>query len=56
MAKMTKTQMKRALGTIIGKAGRMSPIAGHFSQEHPLTTQDFLAIQKICDRAMKRLK
>lgn len=50
MAKMTKTQAKRALEAIQSKASRL------FLQDKGLTTQDYIAIDKIVQRALKRLK
>jgi len=53
MARMTKTQAKNLLDSIMSKAQRLA-----FSPQHRgvMTTQDFMAIEKICMKAMNRLK
>ena len=50
MPKMTKTQARRALQSIHSKASRL------FLQEMGLNTADYIAIDKIVQRAVKRLK
>ena len=50
MPKMTKSQAKRALLLIDSKASRL------FLQNKGLNTQDYIAIDKIVQRALKRLK
>jgi len=51
MAKMTKTQQKRAYLAIKQKAGKlwMSRASGG-----RMTTQDLVAIEKICDKYLKK--
>ena len=53
MAKMTKTQAKRKLESIMSKAAdfAMSP-----THSGCLTIADYTAISKICNRALNRLK
>jgi len=53
MAKMTKTQAKRKLESIMMKAASLA-----MSPQHRgcLTMTDYTAIEKICNRALNRLK
>lgn len=53
MTKLTKTQQKRMLGQIIGKAGRLSPVTT--AGADILSVKDFIAIQSICQRALNKL-
>lgn len=47
---MTKTQARRAIDSMIKKSSRL------FLQDKGLTTQDYIALDKILQRALKRLK
>ncbi len=49
MAKMTKTQQKRAYRAIKQKAGKL----WGYPVNH-MSTQDFIAIEKICDKYLKK--
>ena len=58
MAKMTKTQSKRAYLAIKQKAQKLwsSSISGGFqARSYPsMSTQDLVAIEKICDKYLKK--
>lgn len=57
MAKMTKTQQKRAYLAIKQKAGKLwRQSNGQYqgSLGWGLTTQDLVAIEKICDKYLKK--
>jgi len=51
MAKMTKTQQKRAYLAIKQKAGRHW---GYSVSSYSMSTQDLVAIEKICDKYLKK--
>jgi len=51
---MTKAQQRRMLKSIIGKAGKLSPVLTAGSDA--ISVKDFLAIQRICNNALNRLK
>ena len=52
MARMTKTQAKRAYLAIKQKAAKL----WHYGPAPPvgMTTQDLVAIEKICDKSLKK--
>ena len=54
MAKMTKTQVKRSYLAIKQKARNLWDI--HHTKRHGygMTTQDMIAIEKICDKYLKK--
>jgi len=56
MAKMTKTQAKRSYLAIKQKARRLwgTPLGGRWATGIHMTTQDMIAIEKICDKYLKR--
>ena len=56
MAKMTKTQAKRAYLSIKQKARRLwgTPLGGAGPWGIAMTTQDMIAIEKICDKDLKK--
>lgn len=62
---MTKTQQARMIGDIMGKAKKLTltDISGRSFKKGtfgvvsgPFKIQDLVAIQKICERALKRLR
>lgn len=53
MAKMTKTQQKRAYLAIKQKCRRLWGISEYFAVG-TMSTQDMVAIEKICDKYLKR--
>jgi len=55
MAKMTKTQRKRALAAIVQKAQRLTLHSGGPDFQFRMSTQDFIAIEKICMKYLKKL-
>lgn len=58
MKKMTKTQIRRALKDIKGKAFKVyvnESKYGSIAQAAPLSLQDLIAIEKICNKALKRV-
>ena len=56
MARMTKTQAKRAYLAIKQKAGKLwrDPGFGAYQSGFGMTTQDLVAIEKICDKYLKK--
>jgi hypothetical protein len=60
MAKLTKTQQRRMLDAILQKAGKLSGLRGMDyglgPGKSPLDIRDVIAIQKIVDKGLKRLK
>ena len=52
MAKMTKTQSKRAYLAIKQKAGKLWAQTG--GRGLSMSTQDLVAIEKICDKYLKK--
>ena len=57
MAKMTKTQQKRAYLAIKQKAKKLWSIPGWgrgWEAPRAMTTQDLIAIEKICDKYLKK--
>ena len=57
MARMTKTQAKRAYLAIKQKAGKLwqhSSVAPFTQGQFGMTTQDLVAIEKICDKYLKK--
>jgi len=57
-AKMTKTQLKRGYLAIKQKARRLWDSPGwdarREAMRHTMSTQDMLAIEKICDKYLKK--
>jgi len=53
MAKMTKTQQKRAYLAIKQKAGKLWS-QPKFPIDYGMSTQDLVAIEKICDKYLKK--
>jgi len=53
VAKITKTQAKRKLESIMMKAQSLAMSPQH---RGVLTMTDYIAIEKICNRALNRLK
>jgi len=56
MAKMTKTQQKRAYLAIKQKARKVWLSGGQGTQQAgwTMSTQDMIAIEKICDKYLKK--
>jgi hypothetical protein len=52
--KMTKTQAKRAYLAIKQKAGKLWQDPGFLREGSLMTTQDLVAIEKICDKYLKK--
>jgi hypothetical protein len=53
MARITKTQAKRKLEAIMSKGASLAMSPQH---RGVLTMADYIAIEKICNRALNRLK
>lgn len=56
MAKTTKTQAKNKLEAILNKAASLAFSPNARSLGRPLSPQDYIAIEKIVNRALSRLK
>ena len=56
MPKMTKTQQKRAYLAIKSKAQRLWSVrdTGYGPQALYLSTKDYMAIERICDKYLKK--
>jgi len=57
MAKMTKTQRKRAYVAIKSKAQKLwsaGASIGRINVQDSLSTKDYMAIERICDKYLKR--
>jgi len=55
--KLTKTQQKRMLDAILYKAGRLSGLRGmDYGGKPPLDIRDVIAIEKIVNKGLNRLK
>ncbi len=57
MPKMTKTQQKRAYVAIKSKAKKLWFASGTYSvttHQTAMTTKDYMAIERICDRYLKK--
>ena len=55
MSKMTKTQRKRALAAILQKAQKLTLHSGGSDFKLRMSTQDFLAIERICMKYLNKL-
>jgi|LULO01.1.fsa_nt_gb hypothetical protein len=54
----TKTQRKKALFSIIQKAQKLTMYSGKVTANTPapiMSSQDFIAIEKICNKYLKKL-
>jgi len=58
VAKITIAQQKRLLKQIIGKAGKLCNATNttFMPRDLPLSIKDFIEIQKICNRALNKLR
>ena len=56
MAKMTKTQKKNSLNSILSKARKLWQNPGNYAIGETLSTQDYMAIEKIVIKSLKKLK
>jgi len=57
LPKVTKTQQKRLLRDIIGKAGKLCNATNTaMGQDLPMSAKDFMAIQSICTKLLNKLK
>jgi len=54
MAKMTKTQYRRAYHAILQKASSVWRKTQKMDSKYVMSTTDFLAIEKICDKYLKK--
>ena len=57
MAKMTKTQKKRMVKDILNKAKKlyMIDVVGPYRGVEILDTKDMVAVEKMCNKWMKRI-
>ena len=56
MAKMTKTQKRNSLKSILAKSRKLWQSPGSFAIGETLSTQDYIAIEKIVIKSLKKLK
>jgi len=57
MAKVTKTQARRLMKSIVSKSKKLWTSGSAYTTfESYLATKDFIAIEKIMSRSLKRLK